>query len=197
VQFFSNDGRYLGKWGGPGKEPGEFHGPADIAFGPLGTVFVVDYNNSRIQNFTTAGEYIGEWRCKESRYISFGSIAITADGTKYLLDDDAGKIMFFDGDYKFLGSWGKMGSGLGEVLYPGGIAVGPNGDVFVADNYNHRIQQFTAEGSFVSAWGNDGLGPGEFHYPAGIAVAADGTVYVADTGNSRIQYFRPVPAEDN
>ncbi len=195
VQFFSKEKEFIGKWGGPGKGPGEFHGPADIAFGPLGTVFVVDYNNSRIQNFTPLGEYIREWRYRESHLIICGSITITAGGITYLLGH-YGKITYFDADYKFLGSWGKMGSGSGEFLYPNDIAVGPQGDIFVADYYNHRVQHFTAEGSFISAWGNDGRGPGEFHYPAGIAVAADGTVYVADTGNSRIQYFRPVPADD-
>ncbi len=195
VQFFSKEKAFIGKWGGPGKGPGEFHGPADIAFGPLGTIFVVDYSNSRIQYFEPGGEYIGEWRYRESQFMICGSIAITADVIIYLLGI-YGKIAYFNADYKFLGSWGKMGSGLGEFLYPNDVAVGPKGDVFVADNYNHRVQHFTAEGSFVSAWGNDGLGPGEFHYPAGIAVAADGTVYVADTGNCRVQYFRPVAPAD-
>jgi len=51
VVAFAADGTVLGAWGGPGSGPGQFDKPRDVAVGPNGNVYVVDFGNRRIQVF--------------------------------------------------------------------------------------------------------------------------------------------------
>jgi DNA-binding beta-propeller fold protein YncE len=62
VHQFDGEGRLVRSWGAPGAGPGEFHVPHGIAVDREGVVYVADRENSRIQRFTPAGEFLGEWR---------------------------------------------------------------------------------------------------------------------------------------
>src|SRR5438067_10454969 len=61
VHRFAPDGRLLQSWGEPGSGPSQFHVPHGIAVDRDGTVYVADRENSRLQLFTAAGVYQGEW----------------------------------------------------------------------------------------------------------------------------------------
>lgn len=61
IHHFSADGMLISSWGEPGSEPGQFHVPHGVRFGPDHTLFVSDRENSRVQQFTPQGEYVGEW----------------------------------------------------------------------------------------------------------------------------------------
>src|SRR5262249_57976438 len=99
------------------------------------------------------------------------------------------RVQKFSRDGAFISTWGRPGSGDGELSYPWGIAVDEVGDVYVADWRNDRVQQFSAAGEFRRQIGRSGRGDGELNRPAGVAVDRDGDVYVADTGNDRVQLF--------
>src|SRR5438128_5050705 len=51
------------------------------------------------------------------------------------------------------GTFGKGGSGAGEVNDPSGTAVDYEGNIWVADTGNNRIDEFAAQGSFLKAFG--------------------------------------------
>lgn len=61
IHKFSADGRLLFSWGEPGAGPGQFQVPHGIAVDRQGTVYVADRENSRLQLFTPAGDYVSEW----------------------------------------------------------------------------------------------------------------------------------------
>ncbi len=61
VHKFAPDGRHLFSWGEPGSGPGQFNLPHGIALDRDGRVYVADRENSRLQIFTPAGEYLAEW----------------------------------------------------------------------------------------------------------------------------------------
>ena len=61
VHKFAADGTLQFSWGEPGSGPGQFRLPHAIAVDRRGSVYVADRENSRIQVFTAAGEYITEW----------------------------------------------------------------------------------------------------------------------------------------
>ncbi len=61
VHRFAPDGKLLGSWGEPGAGPGQFHVPHGIAVDRHGTVYVADRENSRLQLFSPAGEFVTEW----------------------------------------------------------------------------------------------------------------------------------------
>jgi uncharacterized protein (TIGR03663 family) len=123
-------------------------------------------------------------------------VALGLDGTIYVVDSAACKVVAFNPDGTVAHQWGRRGSGDGEFNEPWGIAVAPNGDLYVADTWNHRIQRFDATGRFLGKWGSfvDIKGqvesqPGTFYGPRDIAFTTDGHVLVTDTGNKRVQKF--------
>jgi len=61
VHKFTGDGVYQFSWGEPGSGPGEFILPHAIVVDLHDRVYVADRENSRIQVFDTAGNYITEW----------------------------------------------------------------------------------------------------------------------------------------
>jgi DNA-binding beta-propeller fold protein YncE len=93
------------------------------------------------------------------------------------------------GGYKLVRTFGKVGTGPGQVSGPRGIVVASNGNVYVADANNGRIEVFSSSGAYKAQWGSVGSGNGQFTGPRDVDIAPDGTVWVADDGNARAQQF--------
>jgi hypothetical protein len=86
----------------------------------------------------------------------------------------------------FEGSFGKAGSGAGDLSDPSGVAVSEaTGDVYVVDKGNDRVEYFTSTGAYVGEFNGSGLllgegraagsgfgetPTGQFEEPEGIAV---------------------------
>ena len=71
VQKFTRDGKFVGKWGELGKEPGQFGGgqgaggrfagPQFVAFDRAGNVYTTDAALDRVQKFTSDGKLLAFW----------------------------------------------------------------------------------------------------------------------------------------
>jgi DNA-binding beta-propeller fold protein YncE len=66
VQYFTQNGSFIGKWGTIGSGMGEFHYPVGITIGGNGNVFVADYDNHRVHVFTASGSFLTMWGYKGS-----------------------------------------------------------------------------------------------------------------------------------
>jgi len=148
VHKFSADGRLLLSWGEPGSGPGQFHVPHGIAVDRAGTVYVADRENSRLQLFTPAGEFIAEWPnvarpCQvfidpagdvfvaELGYRAGmwpGTVAPTPDAT-------GGRVSIFDQHGELRARWGggHEPCAAGDFFAPHDIWVDAHGDIYVAE----------------------------------------------------------------
>lgn len=61
VVRFSPEGRYLGEWGTPGSQAGEFNLPHGITVS-RNRVYVCDRSNLRVQVFNLKGRYLDQWQ---------------------------------------------------------------------------------------------------------------------------------------
>lgn len=183
---------YSLKWGSFGTGNGQFDQPEGIARDSNGNIYVVDYNNHRIQKFSSTGTYLDKWGSQGNWYGQFSfphGIAIDNNDVVYVADSSNNRIQTFDTDGNYLSQFGEFGAGDGQMIGPISVTADDFGNVFVADTLNNRIQKFDNSGSFISKWGTYGSGDGQLSYPFGIATDSSGNVYVTDQYNSRVQKF--------
>jgi DNA-binding beta-propeller fold protein YncE len=84
-------------------------------------------------------------------------------------------------------SYGRAGTGAGELSYPYDIRVDEAGNQYVCEFGNSRIQIFDARDNPIEIVGGPGAAPGHFSNPWSIALDSAGNLYVADAGNHRVQ----------
>ena len=164
---------------------GQFSNPTGLAVDSLGFVYVIDYNNNRIQKFTNDGTFVTKWGSQGSadgQLANPNSLAVDSSGFVYVADNNNNRVQKFTTDGEFVASWGGVNN-------PFGIAVDSSGFVYVTDFLNNDVRKFTNDGTFVTKWGSQGTGDGEFTSPLGIAVDHSGFVYVADRDTHSIQKF--------
>src|SRR5271163_3503304 len=107
-------------------------------------------------------------------------VAFAKNGDIYVADGYGNsRVAKFDRDGKYLKSWGKYGTAIGEFNLPHTVAVDEAGRVYVGDRENQRIQIFDSEGNFLKQW--TGIG-----YPYGLVITPDQHVWMVDGGYDRI-----------
>ncbi len=107
----------------------------------------------------------------------------------YVADSCNHRIQIFSPDGKWLRTYGKAGSGPGELSYPYDIRVDKAGRQYVCEFGNSRIQVFDANDKPLEIIGGPGGAPGQFSNPWSIALDSEGNLYVADSQNHRVQKF--------
>jgi sugar lactone lactonase YvrE len=105
-------------------------------------------------------------------------VVIAPNGEIFVSDghvaNSNGRIVKFSKDGTFIKSWGKKGTGPGEMDTPHSIAMDSRGRLFVADRANSRIQIFDQEGRFLDQWK-------QFGRPSGVFIDKKDNIYVADS----------------
>ncbi len=89
------------------------------------------------------------------------------------------RILKFTKDGTFIKSFGKKGSGPGEMEQPHALAMDSRGRLFVGDRSNNRILIFDQEGTLLDTWP-------QFSRPSGIAIDANDMIYVADSESESV-----------
>jgi DNA-binding beta-propeller fold protein YncE len=193
VMQFTTDGRLLRTYGvkkRPGGDATHFHGPADVAFGSRGDIYIADgYGNSRIVHLSSAGRYLGAWGRRGSRPGEFHlvhSLAVDASGRVYVADRENARIQVFAADGRFLTQWRKVGK-------PFGLYLTPDQRLFVADGRANTIHIYDLEGRILARWGGTGSASGKMRRAHLLCVDDQAAVYVAEVNGRRIQKFVPMP----
>jgi DNA-binding beta-propeller fold protein YncE len=190
VLIYDQDGNLLGKFGKPGRGPGEFEMPTDVAIDHDGNIYVSETGgNDRISKFDAEFNYtksFGGSDAGEAATSRPTGMTIDADDTLWVADAVNHRLLRFSLDGQLLRQIGSMGDGLGQFRYPHDTAMMPDGTLIVAEYGSSRLQQVTRDGKGVRTWGQPGWQVGQLGYPWGVAVAS-GKVYVVDSGNNRLQ----------
>ncbi len=107
-------------------------------------------------------------------------VAVAPNGDIFVADGHGEKstanarMMKFDSHGKFIKTWGKKGTGIGEFDCPHTLAFDSQGRLFVGDRQNNRIQIFDQDGHFIAEWK-------QFGRPSGIYIDKNDVLYVADS----------------
>lgn len=118
---------------------------------------------------------------------------VGADGLLYVVDSGNFRVQVFDGEGKFVKTFGAIGRQGGQFSRPKEIAADASGNIYVADSAFGNFQIFNREGALLLDVGSRGNtdAPAKFMLPSGIAVDSDGRVYMVDQFFRKVEVFRP------
>lgn len=115
-------------------------------------------------------------------------VAIGPGGRVYLVDGVNNRIVVTDAGGGLQFSFGRGGSGSGELQHPMGIDISTKGQVFIADTGNHRVVVFDSRGGFlydIPVKTDSGEKPAA---PVDVlALDRKGYLYIADKDNHKIK----------
>jgi DNA-binding beta-propeller fold protein YncE len=132
------------KWGGQGREDGQFSHATGIAVDLQGNIFVADYNNKRVQKFNPQGGFVISWTTANDLN-STGTpegIAVDPAGHVFVTDYVFGRVQVFSNDGQPLFAWGAHGLEPGQFRKPTGIAIDFDGNAYVVSQQNNDLQIF-------------------------------------------------------
>ncbi|HEX5928379.1 MAG TPA: NHL repeat-containing protein [Solirubrobacterales bacterium] len=190
VQLFDLSGTFVRKLA-----PGSFVEPYAVAVGPGNVLWVSDFGAHtvfRFANATGTPTKVRGWKASPNNQNSsdlVSPIAVATDeaGRLWVTDNNLNRVTAYTPEGQWLGQFGTLGSGNGQLNNPVGIAVAPaTGNVLVADGNNNRVQEFRPSGEYIRQFGTAGTANNQFSEPRGIALETDRTLLVADAGNDRI-----------
>ena len=189
-----------------GSGPGEFGGPNlyNEALGGIAIegadVWVADAANSRVEEFTTSGEYVTQITTRWSPDSTDDRLGGQSVGAFLRLWHRAGVL---DGERRTAQT---VLEHLRGPCWPGARLAGQR----VGDHENgDRVEEFSPEGTFMLTFGRgvkdgeakletctaeckagiSGSGNGEFSNPVAVTADAMNTLWVVDYGNNRVQRF--------
>ncbi|HEY7302393.1 MAG TPA: peptidyl-alpha-hydroxyglycine alpha-amidating lyase family protein [Xanthobacteraceae bacterium] len=141
-----------------------------IKFSPDGRVLL------RLGKAGTAGDGPDEFNAP--------SAVVTApNGDIFVADGHGGntnaRIVKFAKDGTFIKTWGKKGSGHGEIDIPHAIAMDSRGRLFLGDRQNNRIEIFDQDGNYIDQWF-------QFSRPSGVFIDRNDIIYVADSESESV-----------
>jgi tripartite motif-containing protein 71 len=192
---FDNSGKPVARIGSPGNGDGHpsFDIYADVAVDSQGNIYVTDngdtrtggggYNGGehvRIQKFDSSGRFVTKWGTygrENGMFVHHISVAASAQGSVYVIDDHLNDVQKFDSSGRYLTRW----FGLNSTGY---LAVDAQENVYVADFGSRQVKKFDSNGQFLTQWGADQL-----NRPNGIALDGQGNVFIADSDNHAVYEY--------
>jgi RHS repeat-associated protein len=201
------------KTGIAGSAAGQFSEPQGIAIDSSGNLWITDYGDNRVEEYTEKGEFIaafgfgvanGESKlqtctttCKSGlagsspgEFYGPNFIAISG-GYVYVTDYGNNRVERFNTAKEYVSEFGSKGHGNGEFITPSGITAGPGGNLYIADYGNNRVQELTQGGGYVAQFGSEGSGEDELKGAEAVAISSSEDMYVTDKLNKRVDEWSP------
>jgi len=180
------------RFGGTGKQDGEFGYPEDLCVDRLNRILVCDTENNRIQVFDHEGNHLFSFGSKGREDGQFDKpCAVTVNHLNNIIvcDSSNRRIQVFDEEGNHLFSFGTFGTLDGMLNCPQDVAVDHHNNILVCDRRNCRIQIYDPQGEWIHSIGSRGSKKGQLLLPRGVSVDHLNRFIVCDTVNNRVQIF--------
>jgi len=146
-----------------------------------GKLFALDLGLSRIRILNRkTGEQLDEMGYIEKPDQSVRAptdFFLDRAGNIFVTNVGNNKVIKYDQDGNFIGSFGGLGDQLGTFAKPKGITVDDAGFIYVVDGGTNVVQLFDDQFRLLTYFGWPGLPNGSLNGPAGIATSKDNLEY--------------------
>ena len=147
-------------FGGEGSSAGMFDAPWGVAVNEHNEIAVTEFNNNRVQIFSSDGTYLRSFGSKgdqEGEFEDPTGIAYLNDGNIVVADSINNRLQIFTEQGEYLTQIGGEGNLDHQFNYPWGLSVDSDGNIIVADSNNKLIRIFTPSGQFLRKFGGEDL----------------------------------------
>jgi NHL repeat len=195
---------YASKFASKGAAEGELDEPRFTAVNSEGDVWVSDYANDRVEEFSPSGAYIracGKAGSGEVQFNGPTGIAVSRSGQLYISDAGNDRIEVISQSCVYWDSFGQgyLSDPMGLAFTSGGAY--SRGLVLIANPGDNDIEEFSTNTEVVAgkytqkyegSYGSKGSGEGQFVDPTDVTAAGrenerTQVFYVVDSGNDRVQ----------
>ncbi|HDZ20987.1 hypothetical protein LCGC14_0254130 [marine sediment metagenome] len=160
---------------------GEITSPYGVA-ARNGKIYICDIARGRVHVIDVAAKTHGQLG-DASNIRKPVNITIDTDGTKYVCDTMAERVVVFDADDQFVRFIDN-----GATCNPIDLVV--DGDeLIVADVADAEVEAWSRDGKFLRLIAKNGKGPGELRDPRNLAIDSKGRIFVSDTVASIINIY--------
>lgn len=187
--------------GTTGNGNGQFDSPMGLITDPSNNLYVLDFNNGRVQKFSSAGAYISKFSLQYPIGNNTAFLALDSVGNIYTMGLTGHSFIKYDSSGNFVSNygWGVIdgsneyqicsssclgglsGTGDGEFgAFTASIVIDSSDNIYVLDTSNGRIEKFDSNGNFLLKWNVEAYG-------ARIALDPDGNILYAH-GNTIYKY---------
>ena len=164
IVVFNRDGKFLRSFG-----DGLIARAHGLRFDASGNVWITDVGNHTVRKFTHDGKLVltlgkeGQAGDTPEQFNQPADVAFGPHGDLFVADGYGNsRVVKFSSEGKFIKTWGKKGSGDGELNLVHAVVVDAHGTVYVGDRENNRVQVFDSDGKFLGKWTDSGTPFGLF-----------------------------------
>jgi len=189
IIVLSPDGNFVGRFGGD-----VLQRPTGLVVDAAsGTTWVADTGAHDVKRFDGDGKFlgvIGKRGDGDGEFNGPTHLDLAAD-TLYITDTLNARVQLLAAsDARPIGSIGRRGLYVGNLVRPKGVTTDLDGNIYVVESYHDYLLVFDADGRFLLPLGGTGSGVGQFFLPAGAWSDNNNRVFVADMFNGRVVVFR-------
>lgn len=183
-----------------GAGPGEFAYPTSVAIGPGGRIWVADTANSRVEEFTAAGEYLrmfgsyGTQACGLD--FPFG-IAVDQHGHIWLSEPYANRAQEFQEEPESSKQAAECvkGGTLPASFPEGGVHIDAHGDVWLPEGEG-TVKEYNENRELLTSFQSYGTGEGQLYGIGGLAFDAAGNAWLSTQDPGRVEEWTPYAFDD-
>jgi trimeric autotransporter adhesin len=172
-----------------------------VAVDDDGSLFIADFNGSRIRKVTADGIISTVAGNGTSAGLNYPmGVAVDAAGNVFIGDTGSHRVakVSLDGTIETVAGIGREGfSGDGgpatsaELDYPSAVATDSSGNLFIVDACNGLVRKVTSPYGIINTFGGNDWWFCEGYEVSGLAVDKDGNLFVSDIYNSRVRKVTP------
>jgi DNA-binding beta-propeller fold protein YncE len=154
--------------------------PTGIAVGANGNVYVSDFENNLVDQFSASGGFLGAFinqGLNEPTGLAFGP-----DGDLYVANFGAGNESYinqYDSNGNLISTVVPSSTGLSN---PEAIAFGSDGNLYIADSGNGAVDQVLLPSATFNTLIGSGCPGAPFSDPEGVAFGPNQNLFVSDAG---------------